>query len=210
VNLFKRRPKPSPGLEAEAAANPGGWVYEIDSDWVDDPNGYVPPEAIKGGWKVDDAGKLTGEYRANSNHSSPRDELSALTSPDHWLGWLGDDPGRAVRDLIEETLTDQVAGAELEWLKFTGEPKFITSARPLPDEPNKMQMLKAALAVQFALSVKAPTGGRDLLLGTFCLAFTGMDDPETARQQSWFDLGATIEQIGPLLEDRLLSIGPAI
>jgi hypothetical protein len=59
------RPIP-PGLVAEAAKHPGGWVYEIAPGY--DPAGRVPPEAIVGAWKVDDAGRLTGEYTPNPNH----------------------------------------------------------------------------------------------------------------------------------------------
>jgi hypothetical protein len=55
-------------LLAQAATTPGGWVYEIDGAQVSDPNGAVPPEAIKGGWAVGDDGKPTGEYQANPNY----------------------------------------------------------------------------------------------------------------------------------------------
>jgi hypothetical protein len=55
-------------LLAEAARIPGGWVYEIDGEQVSDPNGAVPPEAIKGAWKVDHDGKPTEEYKANPNY----------------------------------------------------------------------------------------------------------------------------------------------
>jgi hypothetical protein len=61
-------PVPPPELVAEARRNPGGWVYEIDGDMVDDPNGAVPPEAIIGAWKVDQDGNLTGEYDENPNY----------------------------------------------------------------------------------------------------------------------------------------------
>ena len=198
--LKQKRPKPPPVV---AAAIPGGWVYDIDSDWVDDPNGYVPPEAIRGGWRVDDSGKVTDEFVPNAKHSPPRDDLSALTEPNHWLGWLGDDPGREVRDLIEESLTDQVAGTRIEWLKLTGEPKFLTSGKRQPDDPEKLLVVRAGLAVPFALSVRMPTGTRDLLLGVFSVALVGMDDPANTRQRLWLDLGADIEQIGAELENRL-------
>ncbi|MFD8706128.1 hypothetical protein ACFV1W_26585 [Kitasatospora sp. NPDC059648] len=61
--------EPPAELVAEAARQPGGWVYEIDADMTADPNGEVPPEAIMGAWKVDDHGRLTGEYEANPKYS---------------------------------------------------------------------------------------------------------------------------------------------
>lgn len=50
---------------AEAATQPGGWVYEIDPAF--DPDGAVPPEGIRGAWKIGEDGLPTGEYRANAN-----------------------------------------------------------------------------------------------------------------------------------------------
>jgi hypothetical protein len=55
-------------LLAEARTKPGGWVYEIDARY--DPDGAVPPEGIKGGWKVGLDGVPTGEYKANPNYRS--------------------------------------------------------------------------------------------------------------------------------------------
>jgi hypothetical protein len=204
--MFKRRRRPAEGLVAEAARNPGGWVYEIDGEWVDDPNGYVPPEAIRGGWQVDDAGQITGDFVPNERHGRPRDDFELLTEADHWLDWLGDQPGRAVRDRIEEMLAEQVDGAKVEWLKVIAEPRFLTGGKPLPDDPGKAQVVRTGLAVEFGLSVVQPDGQRDVLTGVFSLAVAGMDEP-AAREQSWLDLGETIDRAGPLLEERLLSLG---
>ncbi|MFC8362949.1 hypothetical protein ACFUIY_24130 [Streptomyces griseorubiginosus] len=66
-----------PEFLAAAAENPGGSVAEIDPEYIDDPNGYVPPEAIRGAWVVDDNGKLTGEYRENPRHGVPQDDFSS-------------------------------------------------------------------------------------------------------------------------------------
>jgi hypothetical protein len=184
---------------------PGGWVYEIDQDLVDDPNGFVPPEAIRGGWRVDDSGKATGEFVPNDKHGPVQDDFSALTEPDHWLGWLGDDPGQTVRDSIELTLAQQVDGAKVQWLKFTDKPEFLTGGKKVPDDPGKVQVVRTGLAVQFALSVISPAGRRDILTGVFSLAVAGMDEP-AARERSWLDLGATMEQIGPLLATRLADL----
>ncbi|MEW9531129.1 hypothetical protein [Microbispora sp. NPDC049125] len=58
--------KPNPELINEARRHPGGWVYEIDGYFA--PDQRVPPEAIIGAWKVDEAGNLTGEYRPNPRY----------------------------------------------------------------------------------------------------------------------------------------------
>ena len=50
----------------EAKNHPNGWVYEIDPKF--DPAGAIPPEGIKGAWKVDENGELTGEYKSNPNY----------------------------------------------------------------------------------------------------------------------------------------------
>jgi hypothetical protein len=51
---------------AEAKRNPGGWVYAMDG--VSDPNGAVPPERIKGCWKVSEHGEIVGEFIFNPNY----------------------------------------------------------------------------------------------------------------------------------------------
>jgi hypothetical protein len=50
----------------EALKNPNGWVYVIDSEF----NGQeeVPPQAIKGAWKVNEVGIIVGEFTPNPNY----------------------------------------------------------------------------------------------------------------------------------------------
>lgn len=72
MQLFKKREEkagtfaPSPELIAEAKTQPNGWVYEIKGNFG--PDDRVPPEAIKGAYKVGPDGKLTGEYKPNPNY----------------------------------------------------------------------------------------------------------------------------------------------
>lgn len=55
----------SEAAKAEARANPGGWVYEIGGGY--NATEAVPPQAIKGAWKVNDQGEVTDEYEPNPN-----------------------------------------------------------------------------------------------------------------------------------------------
>jgi len=52
-------------LRDQAKLQPGGYVYVIQG--VDDAMGRVPPEKIRGAWKVDDAGEIVGEFMPNPN-----------------------------------------------------------------------------------------------------------------------------------------------
>ncbi len=55
---------------AGAARLGGGWVYEIDGAQVDDPDGAVPPSAIKGAWQIGADDEIVGEFRPNPNYRS--------------------------------------------------------------------------------------------------------------------------------------------
>ena len=48
------------------AGEPNGWVYDIDRHYPDDQP--VPPEAIRGAWKIDDAGEVTEAYEKNARY----------------------------------------------------------------------------------------------------------------------------------------------
>ena len=58
-----------PELVAEARTMPGGRVYEIVGDYG--PNDAVPPTAIRGGWKVDDASRIVGDFLPNPKFRQP-------------------------------------------------------------------------------------------------------------------------------------------
>lgn len=60
-----RRAELSPALVAEAKTRPGGWVYEIVGDYG--PNDAVPPNAIRGAWKVNEDGEVLGDIQLNPN-----------------------------------------------------------------------------------------------------------------------------------------------
>jgi hypothetical protein len=62
-------PTITPALIAEAKRQPNGWVYAIDG--VSDPNGAVPPERIRGAWKVNANGEIEGEFIPNNKYRPP-------------------------------------------------------------------------------------------------------------------------------------------
>ncbi|AZM93686.1 hypothetical protein [Streptomyces sp. W1SF4] len=213
MGLFGRRSRrrgipDDPALLAEAAANPGGSVAEIDTAYVDDPNGYVPPEAIRGAWLVDSGGKLTGEYQENPRHGVPQDDFGKLTDPDHWLGWLGDDPAAAVRNGIEESLRAQAADAVVEWVKILETPRFLTGGRP-SENGRTLLVTRAALAAPFALSVRAAQHGRSVLLGVFSWAAVNLASPEPRRDRHWFDLNVGLDWADERLKERIYELDTA-
>ncbi|OCX52838.1 hypothetical protein BEL04_00460 [Mucilaginibacter sp. PPCGB 2223] len=67
MGLFKSKRTPPPGAIKEAVNHPNGWVYEIDTVFEKEDN--VPPEAIKGAWKVNDSGIIVGDFIPNPSYS---------------------------------------------------------------------------------------------------------------------------------------------
>ncbi|MCX4672459.1 hypothetical protein OG453_38395 [Streptomyces sp. NBC_01381] len=203
----RRKGIPSePALLAAAAENPGGSVAEIDPAYIDDANGYVPPEAIRGAWLVDGSGKLTGEYQENPRHGVPQDDFSKLTDPDHWLGRLGDDPATAVRKGIEDSLRAQVADAVIEWAKILETPRFLTGGRQHSENEQTMVVTRAALAAPFALSVRTTQHGRSILLGVFSWAAVNLATPEARKDRHWFDLGVGLDWASEQLQGRIYEV----
>jgi hypothetical protein len=198
----EKRQLPS-GLTAAAAANPGGSVAEIDGSVVRDPDGYVPPEAIIGVYLVGPDGRATGDYVRNPGHGPVRDDFTKLESPDHWLGWLPDTPGRSVRTALEETLAGQVAGTVVEWVKVVEEPAFLTVGVRSSSDLNQLIVRRAAIAVVFALGVRAPGRKLEILTGAFSWAAVGLDQSGGRRDRTWLDLGMSRARAEELLRHRV-------
>jgi hypothetical protein len=66
---------------------PGRRVYEIDGSIVSNPDGYVPAEAILGGFAVGLDGRPTGDYARNPGHGLVRDDFAGWRLPT--IGWAG-------------------------------------------------------------------------------------------------------------------------
>ncbi len=194
-------------LIAEAAANPGGSVAEIDGSLVSDPDGYVPFEAIIGIFPVGPDGRATGEYLRNPRHGAVRDDFTRLESPDHWLGWLPGAPGSAVRAQLEDILAGQVPGSVVDWVKVVDEPAFLTTGVRPHGDPEQLTVRRAALAVPFTLGVRPPAGRPEIITGVITWAAVGLDIPGSRRDRVWLDFGMSRERAEELLQQRVYEAG---
>ncbi len=190
-------------LIAEAAANPGGSVAEIDRSVVSDPDGYVPAEAIIGCYLVGPDGSASGEYVHNPGFGPVRDDWARLESPDRWLGWLPEPAGQAVRAQLQDMLAGQVPGSVLEGVKVIDEPAFLTVGVRSASDPGVLTVRRAAVAVPFALGVRKPAARPDILTGVLTWAAVGLDMPGTRRDRVWLDFGMTRERAEELLQQRI-------
>ncbi|MFE5331170.1 hypothetical protein ACFRCG_32755 [Embleya sp. NPDC056575] len=190
-SVVRREPPDDPGLAAAAAQSPGGSVAEIDPAYADDPNGYVPGEAIRGAWLVGPDGVLTGEYRENPHHGPPRDDFGKLLDQDAWFDWIGDDPAAALREAVTDCFAGQAPGATLTWMKVLEPPRAATTGRPDPDDEQYLIPTRTALAVCFAAQIQAPDRDRATVCGIFTWAASGLDRPAERRDRVWLDLDGT-------------------
>ncbi|MEU9742675.1 hypothetical protein AB0E12_26190 [Micromonospora chersina] len=201
-----RKGNPPSGLLAEAARNPGGSVAKIDQTLIADPNGYVPAEAIRGVWKVDAGGQLTGEFRPNPSYGPVQDDFSRLIATGHFLDWLGDDPAATIRQSVAEIVDQQVPGTTVRWMKITDEPRFLTAGRHAPDDPGSLIVTRAALAASFAVGVDSPPDRYEILWGVYSIAVAGLGRGEQARSRVWFDLWTTLDAAELQLRERITEV----
>jgi hypothetical protein len=131
------------------------------------------------------------------------DDFTPLTSSGHWLGWLGDDPARAVREEIEAVLRQQVPTAQLSWVRLVDKPYYLTGGRKQPHHPTKVILTRAALAVPFELQVRS-AGRVDELRGVFSWVATGLDGAR--RDRIHFDLDAEFTWASEQLRERIYEL----
>lgn len=63
---LKKKDEHPTELVSEALKCVNGWVYIIDEAFKNDEN--VPPQAIKGCWKVNEKGIIVGDFIPNPNY----------------------------------------------------------------------------------------------------------------------------------------------
>lgn len=112
-------------------------------------------------------------------------DCALLTSSDHWLGWLGDDPVQTVCNGIEGLLRKQVSGAKLDWLRLLEKPYFLTCGRKSLGPPQIVIVTRAAFAVPVELEVKS-AGKSDRLRGVLSWVASELDGER--HDQLYFDI----------------------
>lgn len=83
--MSQTSPQITESVRRQAADNPGAWVYATDPAF--DPNGEVPPYGVIGAWRVDEHGRIVGEFVTNPGYRpsaaalewrAPESELEAV------------------------------------------------------------------------------------------------------------------------------------
>jgi hypothetical protein len=148
----------------------------------------------------------TGEYAQNPGYGPVADDFTRLETPDHWLGWLPDTPARSVRGQLQAALAGQVPGSVLDWVKIIDDPVFLTTGIRSTADPQTLIVRRAALAVVFALRVRAPQRNPEVLTGALTWAATGLNDPPLRRDRTWFDVNISRGQAEELLKHRIYEV----
>jgi hypothetical protein len=123
-------------------------------------------------------------------------DFSKLEPTSHMLQWLAEDPFTAIFTEVEGVLQQQVPGSQLMALRVTSDPQWLTGGRRLEEDPEKVILVRTAVAFEFDLLVREPTGPQHQLKGVFSWVGTSLDDVENRKSRIWFDLDATLTTHG--------------
>jgi hypothetical protein len=99
-----------------------------------------------------------------------------------------------------------VPGSVVDWVKIIDEPVFLTAGVRSPGDPETLIVLRAALAVVFALSVGSPQRQPEILTGALTWAAAGLDDPQLRRDRTWFDVNIARGQAETLRKHRIYEV----
>jgi hypothetical protein len=93
-------------------------------------------------------------------------------------------------------------------MKITDEPRYLTSGRRAPHDPEKLIVTRAALAAAFAIGVDAPSRDFEILWGVYSIVVVGFDRGEI-RSRAWFDLWTALDQAEEQLRTRIMEVQPS-
>lgn len=122
------------------------------------------------------------------------------------MGWLGDEPAKAVRDALQKILRDQVPDARLNWVRLQDAPYFLTGGRRSETDDTKVTVVRAGLAVGFELEVDDGAGNLEQLQGVFSWVAAGLDTQSDRVDRTFFDLGMDLQTASSALDSRIYEL----
>ena len=109
LKIENRSPSDDPAMRQAGKENPGGWVYEVD--WTYSARSRTPPEAIRGGWRVDADGNLPHDYAPNPRYRAvqrmtrkpaPYMAAAARALRDEWMAEIAPEAEHLFPDVRED------------------------------------------------------------------------------------------------------------
>lgn len=155
------------------------------------------------------AAPAAAEYAGSAADAPPGDDFSRLELPEHQLGWLSDEPAKAVRETIATILVQQVPGSVLNWIQVTDEPVALTIRVRSAHDPGHPTIRRVAIGIPFTLGAQPPDGDPAVLSGFLTWAAAGLDRPASRRDRQWFDLRISRARAEELLHERITQVDPA-
>lgn len=122
--------------------------------------------------------------------------FSRLEQTKHMLEWLNDDPYSAIVTMAENVFSQQVSGSKIVEFVVTSEPDWLTGGLPEADNPDKMVLVRAAVAFECAIKIGSPDGQLHELQWVFTLAGVNLNNDRLRSQRLWVDLGGVLEEFG--------------
>ena len=98
--------------------------------------------------------------------------------------------------MAENVFSQQVSGSKIVEFVVTSEPDWLTGGLPEADNPDKMVLVRAAVAFECAIKIGSPDGQLHELQGVFTLAGVNLNNDRLRSQRLWVDLGGVLEEFG--------------
>lgn len=119
--------------------------------------------------------------------ADPRDDFACFAGLEHMFYSL-DEPYAMMRERLAEALRGQVADTEVEYLRCTGQPKWLTLGRKVGDG-TKMIVTAFAFCVQAQIAVVSGGGqDREEMPAALTFLFAKMDEPGNQVSSMFLDL----------------------
>lgn len=122
--------------------------------------------------------------------------FNRLEQTKHMLAWLNDDPYSDIVTMVENVFSQQVSGSKIVEFIVTSEPDWLTGGLPEANNPDKVVLVRAAVAFECAIKIGSPDGQLHELQGVLTLAGVNLNDDRLRSQRLWVDLDGVLEEFG--------------